>query len=315
MNTQEATTAEQHRVSTRGASENRLEVLIFDLGGRQKFGINVLKIQEIITCPPLTRIPHADPAVKGLAQLRDHSLTVIDLAQAIGRTPLHDDTKKPCNGSLIITEFSRNKQGFLVNKVDRIAVCDWQDVLPPPHGTGLGSYITGVTDINGEILQILDVERVSAEIVRHEMHATPVSDVDDEKLAQIVGKRVLVVDDSSLARTQTNKFLEILGIDCVLANDGQEALDILRELNSGDNEKGSIDMLISDIEMPQMDGYTLTSILRGDPLFADLYILLHTSLTGAINSEKAKEVGANASLTKFDQDDLTQATLKGLLKT
>jgi two-component system chemotaxis response regulator CheV len=146
-------------------SNDRLELLLFNVGGSQPFGINVLKVKEVIPCPHLTHVPHSHGAVKGVAHLRGEPLTVIDLAMSIGRPALQMD--KDHSASVIITEFNRNMQGFLVRAVDRIVVCDWRNVYPPPRGSGTTSYTTGVTEIEGKLVQILDVEKVLGEVVGH----------------------------------------------------------------------------------------------------------------------------------------------------
>ncbi len=289
---------------TGGSQDERLELLLFDLGGTQRFGINVLKVKEVIGCPKLTQVPQSHAAVRGVAHLRGEPLTVIDLSMAVRRPPLGNGGE----GSVIITEFNRNMQGFLVRKVDRIVVCEWRNVLPPPKGSGLSSYITGVTDIDGELVQILDVEKVLGEVVRVDTRA---ASLDESALAELTGRSVMVVDDSSLARNQTAATLNSLGMECMLANDGKEALKMLHEM-AADNSLSLVDMVISDIEMPEMDGYSLTRAIREDAQLSNMYILLHTSLNGAINTEKATAVGANAVLTKFVPEELALAVAAGL---
>ena len=290
---------------------DRLELLLFNVGSAQPFGINVLKVKEVIGCPHLTQVPQAHRAVKGVAHLRGEPLTVIDLAMAIGRSSMQGDESGKCNGSVIITEFNRSMQGFLVKAVDRIVICDWKQVLPPPKGSGVSSYITGVTDIDGKLVQILDVEKVLGEVIGSDDVLSDQIRAAADASGTLDGRRVLVVDDSSLARNQTVQTLSALGVDCVLARDGVEALATLKELNMGSSRDGAIEMVLSDIEMPEMDGYTLTSEIRNTPELSDLYVLLHTSLNGAINAERAEKVGANAVLTKFVPEELAKAVHEG----
>ena len=293
----------QNRLRSKDSTD-RLELLLFNVGGSQPFGINVLKVKEVIPCPHLTHVPQSHSAVKGVAHLRGEPLTVIDLAMSIGRSPLQTD--KDHAASVIITEFNRNMQGFLVRAVDRIVVCDWKNVYPPPRGSGASSYTTGVTEIEGKLVQILDVEKVLGEVVGQNTEL-----LDTSGLSGILqGRRVMVVDDSSLARTQTVHTLDSLGVDSVLARDGKEALEMLMQLNAGEDRSAAIEMVISDIEMPEMDGYTLTAEIRKAPALSDLYVLLHTSLNGAINSERAEKAGANAVLTKFVPEELARAVEK-----
>lgn len=302
--------AAQEESNKRPIKDNtdRLELLLFSVGGSQPFGINVLKVKEVIGCPRLTLLPESHHAVRGVAHLRGEPLTVLDLAAAIGRgTPSAEGN---ANDSVIITEFNRSMQGFLVHQVDRIVVCDWADVLPPPRGSGSSSYITGVTDIEGRLVQILDVEKVLGEVVQ--VDPTQFGTVDMSSGEGLAGRRVMIVDDSSLALNQTKKTLDALGMDCVVARDGVDALKMLNELNGGPSPEWPVEMVISDIEMPEMDGYTLTANIRNDASLKGLYVLLHTSLNGAINEERAMRSGADAILTKFEPDELAEAVRAGI---
>jgi two-component system chemotaxis response regulator CheV len=234
---------------------------------------------------------------------------VVDLSQAIGRGQTHEEGST--EGSVIVTEINRGKQGFLVERVDRIVVRDWKDVLPPPRGLGAGSYASGVTKVDDELIQILDVERIMGE-VSHEPVAIN-EELANDVPAEAHNQRVLVVDDSSMARIQTIKTLEQLQIPYVTAIDGKEALELLKKFNAADADKcDRINFVLSDIEMPEMDGYSLTKAIRQDSDLNDIYILLHTSLNGAINTERAMQSGANSFLTKFVPEELANEVIKGM---
>lgn len=290
------------------SNDNRLELLLFKLGGQQRFGINVLKVKEVIPCPPLTHVPHSHLAVCGVATLRGVSLSVIDLGRAIGRAAFKADGDE--QGSVLVTEFNRVTQGFLVERVERIVVCDWNQVAPPPRGSGTRAYISGVTRVDDTLVQILDVERVLAEAIEPDtlVVGDEVAQLGDPALSK---QPVLVVDDSAMARAQTARTLDELGVSYIMARDGREALETLR--NRGEAE-APIAMVISDIEMPEIDGYSLTRALREDARFERLYVLLHTSLNGAINSEKARSCGADDILTKFIPGELARSVVAGLRK-
>lgn len=296
--------------SLRDRQNDRLELLLFRLGGKQRFGINVLKVREIIPCPHLTRVPHAHPAVRGVVHLRGQPLTVIDMSLAVGRAPL--DPRLESESSIIVTEFSRTIQGFLVQQVDRIVGCDWTNVLPPPVGSGGGSYLTGVSRLEEELIQILDVERVLGEVVATEGVAGEEAETGKTVGAHLSGKTVLVVDDSMMARNQTAHTLDGIGVGYLMARDGREALELLRARSR--DGSGLVDMVISDIEMPEMDGYTLTREIRGEQGLSGLYVLLHTSINGAINAALARKAGADDVLTKFVPEELAKAVVKGLEK-
>ncbi len=293
-----------------GNQENHLELLLFHLGDKQRFGINVLKVSEVIPCPFLTKLPDSHASVCGVATLRGEAISVVDLSQAIGRSRLQKEGGCK-NGSVIVTEINRTKQGFLVAAVDRIVVRDWKNVLPPPKGLGARSYSSGVTQVDDELIQILDVERIMAEVNHQPIVIS--QDLGKDMPEGGHDQRVLVVDDSSMARSQTVKTLEQLQVPYVTAIDGKEALELLKKANAtGADPAGRISFVLSDIEMPEMDGYTLTKAIRQDNDLRDLYILLHTSLNGAINTERAKQCGANAFLTKFVPNDLASEVVKGM---
>lgn len=287
----------------------RLELLLFNLNNKQLFGINVLKVKEILTCPNLTQIPHSSATVIGVADLRGQTLPVLDLAMAIGRAAIHqdrDDAQK-----VVITEFSRKTQGFLVSGIDRIIVRDWKEVLPPPSGLA-GGYITGVIRTDEGLVQLIDVEQVMGQIMGSDIGSNQ-SELDQEIISHMQGRDILVVDDSSLARTQTCKLLDQLGINHITARDGKEALELIEALTHDiDNVTDTLPIVISDIEMPEMDGYQLTREIRANPRYKDMYIMLHTSLDGSVNSEHARDAGADETLTKFVPELLTEKIIKGL---
>ncbi len=289
-------------------TDNRLELLLFYLNGLQRFAINVLKIKEVISCPPLTSLPESHPTVCGVANLRGQSLSVIDISRAIGMPSFYNPEKRQ-EQSVIIASFNRSVHGLLVNTIDRIVVKDWQDILPPPKNLSRSAYITGIASVDNEIVQILDVESILAQVVP----ANNIISLDEVAIPDEYNGKVLVVDDSSMARSQTAQTLDAINVRYEMAENGVEALKKLKALNLSerpDNEK--IIMVLSDIEMPEMDGYTLTRAIRAEPELAELYVLLHTSLDGAINKEHAEKSGANAILSKFVAEDLADAVASGL---
>ena len=289
---------------------NRLELLLFRLGGRQRFGINVLKMQEVIPCPALTQIPRSHPTVKGMAHLREITLPIIDLSQAIGNRQLPENQ----DNLVIVTEFNRRIQGFLVRAVDQIEISNWTDVLPPPLGTISTSYLSGVIRKDGELIGILDVERVLEEVLGMDRSLDAIKDMDACKYIRD-GQKVLIVDDSSVARKQISRTLDQINIPHLSARDGKEALDILNAQAKQPQTRiiDTIPMVISDIEMPEMDGYSMIKNIRNTPELADLYILVHTSLNGSINAELARDNGANAILEKFMTEELVKAVVQGLM--
>ncbi|RMG35630.1 MAG: chemotaxis protein CheV [Gammaproteobacteria bacterium] len=283
---------------TQLAGHNRLELLLFRLGGRQRYGINVFKVQEVIHTPPLTKVPQAHPVVKGIANMRGNTITIMDLSMAIGGPPLDDYENK----FTVITEYNRKVQGFLVDSVDRIINMNWKDILPPPKGAAEGTYMTAVTQVEDELVEIIDVEKVLKEVIGGQEE---VSEGIIEIRADPHPHHVLVVDDSSVARNQVTRVLKQMGVEFTACKDGQEAWELLLGwLEEGRNVHDFLSLVISDVEMPRMDGYSLTKKIRENPSLADLYIILHTSLSGVFNKSMVAKVGANDFLPKWEPDTL-----------
>jgi two-component system chemotaxis response regulator CheV len=210
----------------------------------------------------------------------------------------------------IVTEYNRSVQGFLVHRVDRIVNLNWDEILPPPRKAG-NTYMTAVTRLDDEIVEIIDVEKVLAEVMGSSGIVS--KDVLAMNKPQEAKRHILVVDDSSVARNQIKQTLDQLGIDCTLANNGKEGLDILKTWAEDPIPVSQrVCMVISDVEMPQMDGYTFTSAIRQDPRLADLYIIMHTSLSGVFNNTLVTQVGADRFIPKFKPDELATAVLERL---
>lgn len=291
---------------TRLAGQNRLELLLFRLKGRQRFAINVFKVQEVIPCPRLRPMPDAHPVVRGIAHLRDRTIPVMDLSLAIGRSPVEDTSQ----AYLIITEFNRRVQGFMVTAVEHIVNMKWENIQPPPRTSGHSNYLTAVTSIEGDMVSIIDVEKVLSEVIGDNLILSEtVRETAAETTDTEVHKRILVVDDSSVARKQMSRTLAELGIQCELARDGREALQLLKKQAELGPISDYFSMIISDVEMPEMDGYTLTAEIRRDPALREMYIILHTSLSGVFNESIVKKVGADKFIPKFSAEDLATAVL------
>lgn len=292
---------------TRLAGQNRLELLLFRLAGSQRFGINVFKVQEVIQCPPLTAVPGSHPVVRGIANMRGKTISVMDLSMAIGGPPLEGTDGR----FIIITEYNRQIQGFLVGGVEHIVNMKWEDILPPPKGAASGSYMTAVTQVDDDLVAIIDVEKVMSEVIGGNEDVS--EGIIDENIGSLE-QHVLVVDDSSVARNQVKRVLDQLGVGSTLCNDGQQALKQLKDwIAAGKDLDAWLALVISDIEMPQMDGYALTAAIRQDPALAHLHIFLHSSLSGVFNEAMVKSVGANHFLPKYEPDELAtviQARLK-----
>lgn len=295
---------------TQLVGQNRLELLLFKLPGKQRYGINVFKVREVLPCPALTAIPMRNKFVRGIAHIRGQTISVIDLNLATGGKPIADLT----TAFIIIAEYNRSVQGFLVSSVDRIINTNWDLVKAPPQGTGgKQSYLTAITDFENELIEILDVEKILEDISPSPTKLT--GSFDKEVIATDLGQRlILIADDSTVARNQVKKALENLGVKMHLVNNGREALHYLQAV-AKDCQKSvteKVGLLISDIEMPDMDGYTLTAEIKQDPLLKELHVILHTSLSGVFNQQMVQKVGANDFIAKFNPDELAAAVQKWL---
>lgn len=295
---------------TQLVGNNRLELLLFRLSGRQRYGINVFKVREVVSCPEMTKFPNAHPSVRGVINMRGNTFMVVDLQHAIGMEPIQNT--QGC--SIIVTEYNRKMQGFLVPSIEHIVNKNWEEVNPPPKMSGKSHYLTAVTYVDDSIVEILDVEKVLFEITGSWLELE--SDKEKEKLADSLSERakhchVLIADDSSVARNQLKRTLSSMDLVCTVCNDGKEALDKLTEwANNNTEEYRNLALVISDVEMPNMDGYTLTNALRGNPKFDDVKILLHTSLSGTFDSTLLDRVKADGFLSKFDHEELSHIIME-----
>lgn len=295
---------------TQLVGENRLEILVFRLAGRQQFAINVFKVQEVLQLPRLTLIPQRHPMICGVINLRGQTLPVIDLSRAIGMRALTPDA----NSTIIVTEYNRSVQAFLVGGVERILNLNWESIQPPPGGAGRQHYLTAITKVEDRLVEIIDVEKVLAEIVP--MNTRVSGDrLDDKLLSQTRGREVLVVDDSSVAISQLRDTLGQLGLRLHVATDGLRALQQLKRwADEGHDMEEKLLMVFTDAEMPEMDGYRLTTEIRSDPRLRDLYVVLHTSLSGSFNDAMVKKVGCDDFLSKFQPDQLVEVVRRRLQK-
>jgi two-component system chemotaxis response regulator CheV len=183
---------------------------------------------------------------------------------------------------------------------------NWSDILPPPAGAGRQHYLTAITRMEDDIVEIIDVEKVLAEITPYNVE---IEDgwIDDDLVNLIKGKQILIADDSQVALNQVSGVLERLGIDVVATHNGLEAYQVLEAWKAeGKDIANDVLMLITDAEMPEMDGYMLTTEVRKDAMLKDMFIVLHTSLSGSFNKAMVEKVGCNSFLSKFQPEKLTR---------
>jgi two-component system chemotaxis response regulator CheV len=298
---------------TRMAGANRMELLLFTLHDQQRFGINVFKVREVIRTPDISIVPKADPRIVGIADIRGTTMPMIDLGLALNMPPM-----TPINKTLtIVAEFNSSVQGFLVGSVDRIVHLRWEDILPPPEALAGVNYLTGVTKVNGALVEIVDVERVLQEVSGNITTDLP-EEVVQSGIKAANGRVFHVVgcDDSAVARSKMKEVFDKIGVQYTIVNNGRLALDLLKSMaDQADNgTMPPIDkrvlMVVSDIEMPEMDGYTLTANIRKDPRLKNLYVVLNSSLSGDFNLSMTEKVGANLFLSKWHTNELAKLAIQ-----
>ena len=292
---------EQH---TRLAGHNRVAMLLFRLGDQQLFGINVFKVREVLRRPPMERMHGVHELIAGSCDYRGQTIPVIDLAAALGYAPLRDEA----SAHLMVTEFSRTVQGFLVSDLRNMVHCEGESLVAPSTALGFGSRVNAVTRVNGALVAVVDVEHVLASIdgAPGELSTQMQRAAGAHTLRP---RRVLVADDSVVARRRLISIFQQMNIECVVAQDGREALDRLTELAAAPPGEG-VNLVVSDIEMPQLDGYALTRAIRETPSLRRLKVVLHSSLSGLFNEAMVREVNADRFVAKFQPDLLAQAVIE-----
>ncbi|MEQ3692840.1 MAG: chemotaxis protein CheV [Alcanivorax sp.] len=292
---------------TQLVGQNRLELLLFHLGGHQYFAINVFKVQEVMRLPNLTKIPDCHPSVRGLCHVRGHTVPVVDLRAAISMGRTQTDVKD-CN--IIVTEYNMTVQAFMVGGVDRIVNMNWNEILAPPSAAGRHHYLTAITRIDDKIIEIIDVEKVLAEISPYNQQLSEES-YNRSLLEKVRGKDILIVDDSKVAIEQMKQVLTPMGLNIVEAHNGLEAYQTLMHWKEeGRDLHDRLTMIITDAEMPEMDGYMLTTEIRQDPELKDIIVVLHTSLSGNFNKAMVEKVGCDGFLSKFKPHALAEEVQK-----
>lgn len=302
---------------TKLAGTNKLEILLFSLGmdsrtGRcETFGINVFKVREVMRTPPITSAPEMPGAVEGMVSLRGALVPVVDLARYSG---VQTETPRDI---MIVTEYAGHTQGFLVEAVDTILRLDWSQMRVPPAMlmAEMGGLVTAVTELDdGRLVMMMDVEKVLAENMTRddELVFRSIKPLDQPELL------VVFADDSAVARKQIQRTLEAMAVKYVSAINGREAwgeLDKIANyaLSIGRKPSDMISLVLTDIEMPEMDGYILTKKIKTDPRFNGIPVIMHSSLSGMSNQQLGKSVGVDEYVAKFEPQRLSEALERRLL--
>jgi len=285
---------------------NEMELVDFRILKQEKdriyegiYGVNVAKVREIIKIPKLTELPGVPEYVEGIFDLRGVVIPVVNLAKWMGITEPPEDKLKP---RVVIAEFSDILIGFIVHEAKRIRRISWNDIEPASFVAGMGaldkSQITGVTRIeNDEVLLILDLESVVQELGIYQ----PNVEADNQIIEKIEGT-ALILDDSPTARRLVRDALVKMGLRVVEAKDGVEGMQKMEELYEayGKDLKKELRIIISDVEMPKMDGFHFAANIKEDERFEGIPIVFNSSISDHFSELRGKEAGADAYLTKFD---------------
>ncbi|MBE0587357.1 MAG: chemotaxis protein CheV [Hydrogenophaga sp.] len=299
---------------------NKFELMLFRLGDapgsdrRELFGINVFKVREILVMPTITAIANAPAHVLGVANIRGQIIPVIDLPAVVGCKPQRGLT------ILMVTEFARTTQAFAVEEVAEIVRLEWGNVLAA-EGNG-GGLVTSIAKLDGDtekgrLVQVLDVEQILRNVMPSAQEAvTPQSVGAAVNLPE--GSIILAADDSPVARMMIEQGLGAMGTPYVMTKTGQEAWDRLQAIEAealaeGKTAHDKVALVLTDLEMPVMDGFTLTRNIKQDPRFKAIPVVIHSSLTGTANEAHVSSVGADAYVAKFVASELA-ATIRQVLK-
>ncbi len=302
---------------TKLAGSNKLEMLLFSLGvdertGREEtFGINVFKVREVMRIPQITHAPDMPPSVEGMVSLRGVLVPVVDLIKYVGV----QNSKAP--QIMIVTEYNGHTQGFLVESVDTILRIDWSAMKVPPDmlTAQMGGLITAVTELkDGRIVMMMDVEKILAETSNY---------VDESSIASlkplpVSDRTIFYTDDSVVARNQIDKALAALNIKSISATNGKEAWEELQKIANradvlGQKVTDFIQLILTDVEMPEMDGYVLTRHIKSDPRFTGIPVLMHSSLSSDANQQLGRSVGVDEYVPKFEPQKLAEVLTRLLV--
>jgi two-component system chemotaxis response regulator CheV len=301
---------------------NKFELLLFRLGGdangehSELFGINVFKIREIVAMPAITKVAGAPEHVLGVVNLRGQIIQVLDLPGIAGVTP------RTGLNIMLVTEFARTTQAFAVESVEEIVRLDWTQVMSAEHsaGSGMVTSIARLEPVDGQparLAQVLDVETILRNL-NPDAHGENVEQAVGDKMKLKPGAVILAADDSVVARALIEQGLDAMGLPFVMTKSGKECWDHLNSIAAAAEAEGKtvhdkVALVLTDLEMPEMDGFTLTRNIKSNARFGSMPVVIHSSLSGTTNEEHVKNVRADAYVAKFSAEDLSR-TLRSLLR-
>jgi two-component system chemotaxis response regulator CheV len=299
---------------------NRFELLLFRLGSSspeekpELYGINVFKLREIVPMTAITKAAGMKPPLLGMANIRGQVIPVIDLPAVAGCTP------STGLNLLLVTEYARNTQAFAVESVDNIVRLEWSKV----HAAEAGVSSRNITSIamlenqeqGSNMALVLDVEQILYDIIPS-ARDVKTEQVKNKTFSMRPGSVAIVAEDSKVARSMLEKGLSGMGIPAELHNTGLEAWEKIKILAQQAQAEGvpirdKISMVLTDLEMPEMDGFTLTRNIKSDPRLKEIPVVIHSSLSGSANEDHVRKVGANGYVAKFEINELSSVIHKVL---
>lgn len=302
-------------------SSNKFELLLFRLGAdsalgqSELFGINVFKVREIVAMPSITPIVGATPHSLGVVNLRGQVIPVLDLPSIVGCTP------KTGLNIMLVTEYARTTQAFAVESVEDIVRLDWKQVLSAETSGSGHNLVTSIARLDGNtdgtrLAQVLDVEAILQMVSPSDDHKVDPQKVGP-KLKLKPGTIILAADDSFVARSLIEQELQVLQAPYEMTKSGKEAWERLNALAQIAEAEGKtildkVSLVLTDLEMPEMDGFTLTRNIKQDARFSGLPVLIHSSLSGSANEDHVRSVGADGYVAKFVAEDLAN-TIRSVL--
>ncbi len=280
---------------------DELKLLIFRLG-KTLFGVNVSRVREVIERTKTISLPYSHEAVEGVFKLRDEVITLVTLGEYFNM--IGEETRRG-DGAIIVVEFNKNRYGILVDTVEEIKTLTWNDIEPPADFLiGSGAPLTGITKVNEHTILIADFEKITEEILGIKGANDVVGTPENPEWRHDI--KIILADDSSLLRKSMTKVLHKFGYDNItICNNGQQAWDTVNRMHF--DQKNPADIVISDIEMPLMDGLKLTSKIKENQELRATPVVLFSSLVNKENIEIGRKAGADAQVSKPDSEELIHA--------
>ncbi|MCM1058556.1 MAG: chemotaxis protein [Firmicutes bacterium] len=279
---------------------NELEILEFTLGNNS-YGINVAKIREIITYQAVTPVPNSHPSIEGIFMPRDIMITAIDLKNCLGR-----GVSEP-SGLFILTNFNKLDLAFHVDSVQGIHRVSWRDIIKPDAtiSTTDESVSTGIIKQDGKLIIILDFEKIVTDINPETgLKVSEIVELGERKRSNVP---ILIAEDSPLLNKLIVDCLKKAGYDNLIhTENGQKAYDVITQCKADGSLKDHVRLIVTDIEMPEMDGHRLTKLVKSDETTADIPIIIFSSLVNEDMKRKGEELGADAQLSKPEIGNLVK---------